>query len=116
MRACNHEIFKKGVPVVILLGKSQSIETWVKKVAKKAKARLDWHWSGGRAQVLFLGDEKARERVEAMIDKLAGDLQEGIFDRHPGAGLYRAGVTAVPDGTIAVDPDFGPIIKSPGSN
>ena len=106
---CNPEIFQKGSTVCVLSGRSNAIEQWVKSVAAKANAQVDWHFSGGRANVLHLGDEESRQRVFEAINDLQNQLQGDIL-QVGGPGLYRAGVTEVPEGTIAVDPDFGPII------
>ena len=107
---CNREIFEKGSTVCVLSGSSNAIERWVKAVAKKAKARVDWHFSGGRANVLHLGDKKSRQRVFEAINDLQAELK-GTILQVGGPGLYRAGVTEIPEGTIAVDPDFGPIVR-----
>jgi hypothetical protein len=103
--ACDPEIFQNGEPVVLLTGSSNAIETWVRAVAAAAEARVDWHYSGGVAQVLHLGDPASRARVEAAITQLE-NLLEGdnyIMRRLPpgAAGLYRQGVTSAPEGAIA---------------
>ncbi len=107
---CDPEIFKKGKGVCVIDGSSNAVERWVKAVADKANARVDWHYSGGRANVLHLGDNKSRHRVLAAIDELEGPLQGPI--RSVGRpALYRNSVDSVPEGTIAIDPDFGPIVQ-----
>jgi len=105
---CNPEIFKKGKGVCIVDGSSNAVERWVKSVAKKANAKVDWHYSGGRAKVLHLGDEASCQRVLNAISKLEGELKGRILSVG-GPALYLAG-DKVPKGTIAVDPDLGPII------
>lgn len=107
---CDPKIFQKGTTVCVLDAPSNAAERWVKAVAKKAKAKVDWHYSGGRANVLHLGDAKSRKRVFEAINDLQGELKGTILSVG-GPGLYRAGVTEVPEGTIAVDPDFGPMIS-----
>jgi len=113
---CDQEIFQKGSPIVILDAASNAAENWVQTVAKKAKARLDWHYSGGRAQVLHLGDEESAAQVYVAIEELKSTLKGRILQVIvPGQkGLYRNGVTPVPKGTIAVDPDLGPLVRDPG--
>jgi len=107
---CNDQIFKNGHPVVLLDAPSNAAEQWVRAVADKANALVDWHYSGGIAQVLHLGDLDSRLRVESAIDELAPALQ-GTILRRLGfeAGLYRAGVTEAPEGAIAafMDPVSG---------
>jgi hypothetical protein len=105
---CNPDIFKKGQGVCILGGRSNAVERWVQAVAKKANAQVDWHYSGGRANVLHLGDRESYQRVLNAIEELKSELDGQILSVG-GPALYRAG-DEVPEGTIAVDPDFGPIV------
>jgi hypothetical protein len=106
---CDNEIFESGQGVCVLDARSNAAERWVQAVAKKANARVDWHYSGGRANVLHLGDDDSRQRVLNAIAELEGDL-EGTILSVGGPALYRDG-DAVPDGTIAVDPELGPIVR-----
>ncbi len=108
---CDREIFLKGEPIAFLDGPSNAVERWVRAIAEKAKARVDWHYSGGTAQVLFLGDRESRARVHAAID-LQGSTKKVRVIKNcvPGEkGLYRKDVTAAPEGTIAssMDPFTG---------
>jgi hypothetical protein len=43
---CNDKIYNNGEGVCTLSGASNAIENWVKAVAKKANAKVDWHYSG----------------------------------------------------------------------
>jgi hypothetical protein len=101
--SCDPEIFQNGEPVVLLDASSNAAERWVRAVATAADARLDWHYSGGVAQVLHLGDTDSRARVEAAIAQLEGTLEGLIMRRLPSGapGLCRHGVTNAPDGAIA---------------
>ncbi len=87
---CNTDIFSEGEGVCVLSGRSNAIESWVQAVAEKAEAQVDWHYSGGRANVLHLGDSESRQRVLNAIDELKGDL-EGQILSVGGPALYRAG-------------------------
>ena len=100
---CNDDIFKNGQPVVLVDARSNATERWVQAVAAAANAQLDWHFSGGVAQVLHLGDSESRTRVEAAITELESTLNGSIMRRLPvGAeGLYHSGVTDAPVGAIA---------------
>lgn len=104
---CNPDIFNKGETVAALSGSSNAIERWVQSVAKKAKASMDWHYSGGVAQVLHLGDQESRARVHAAMDQLKHNLEGTVIKIYvPGEkGLYRQGVTQVPPGTVATSMD-----------
>ncbi len=88
---CNPEIFKKGEGVCVVDGSSNAVECWVKKIARKANAQIDWHYSGGRANVLHLGDAASRQRVLNAISELEGEL-EGTILSVGGPALYRNGV------------------------
>lgn len=108
---CAPEIFQKGQAVALLDARSNAAENWVRAVSKRAKARVDWHYSGGIAQVLHLGNTESRARVEAAIEELASTLKGRILQRcgAGNAGLYRNGVTEAPEGAIAsfMDPLTG---------
>lgn len=99
---CDREVFTKGEPIAALDARRWAAETWVQAVAKVSEQRVDWHYSGGIAQVLFLGD---RAKVDAAIDMLAPTLNGTILERYGvgSAGLYRGGVTQLPANVIAVD-------------
>lgn len=88
---CNPDIFKKGKGVCVVDGSSNAIERWVQSVAKKANAQVDWHYSGGRANVLHLGDDESRQRVLNAINELEGELKGSILSID-GPTLYRNGV------------------------
>ena len=94
---CNPDIFKKGRGVCIVDGSSNAVERWVQSVAKKANAQVDWHYSGGRANVLHLGDDASRQRVLNAIHELESELNGTILDVG-GPALYRNGVENSEDG------------------
>ena len=105
---CDPEIFTKGEPVAHLLAASNATEKWVKLVQKQTGARIDWHYSGGIANVLLLGDDTMRERVlcsmEELKEKLNGEIRRtfpplGAGEEKP-KGLFRAGVTEVPPNAL----------------
>jgi hypothetical protein len=106
---CDHEIFQKGKSVAAIDGSSNAVERWVKKVAATAKARVDWHYSGGVANILHLGSKKSRERVIQVMHDLEPELQGTImrFFEEGDSGLYRRGVTPVPKGTVAASYEGG---------
>ena len=97
---CNPDIFKKGRGVCVVDGSSNAVERWVQSVAKKANAQVDWHYSGGRVNVLHLGDDASRQRVLDAINELEGELKGRILSVD-GPALYRNGVED-PDATGAV--------------
>lgn len=68
---CSPDIFKNGTLVMMThtIG-SQEMEAWVKKVAAQSEQSIDWHFAGGRACVLALGD---LSRVRTAISELMSE-------------------------------------------
>ena len=118
---CDQDVFDKGHSVAMVDGCMYRVEEWVQAVAKSSGQRLDWHYSGGIANVLYLGDHaKVLEAVEQLRSALeretfrepkscgscSGDTHRAgrilrLFD--VGAhGPYRAG-DALPPEVLAVD-------------
>lgn len=110
-KPCDNEIFQKGEPIALLDGSSNAVENWVQEVAKKANARVDWHYSGGVAQVLHLGDMESRRRVEKAIVNMPEVENPRVMRRIPSGspGLYRKDVIQAPEGAVAgfMDPVSG---------
>jgi hypothetical protein len=106
MGRCDTEVFEKGEPLLLAdtgeVGDNKLFEVWVQRVARSSGQRVDWHYSGGIAQVLVLGD---LEQAGAAARSLESDLPEGQrimrWFVSGEAGAYRRGVTAAPEGAIA---------------
>ncbi len=101
---CDPEIFKKGEGVCVIAGSSNALECWVQLIAKTANARVDWHYCGGRGNVLHLGDAESRQRVLNAIEEHKSKLR-GQMLSVGGPALYRQG-DPVPEGAIGYDPDL----------
>lgn len=114
---CDREVFDNGVSLLAIDGWAKDVEPWVQKIAKHSGQRVDWHYSGGVAHVLVLGDHaKAMASVDALAKELVWvDTDEERFKgserRNPrimrryepeDRGLYRAG-DPLPEGVIGVD-------------
>lgn len=101
---CDQEIFKNGQPLLIadtgLQGGNVAMEEWVKALAEASGQQADWHYSGGRAQVLFLGE---RDKLLTALETVEQPETIRIMQLYgEGAGgLHRRGVTPTPDGAIA---------------
>ncbi len=106
---CNPDIFKKGRGVCVVRGSSNAVERWVRSVAKKANAQVDWHYSGGMASVLHLGDDESRQRVLNAIHELKGKL-DGHIISVDGPALYRDGVEGSNVTAAVVRKDNGEIV------
>lgn len=76
---CDKEIFNRGELVARIDAASNATERWVQAVAADANARLDWHYAGGIARVLHLGNAESRSRVEDSIAKLEKNLKGRIL-------------------------------------
>lgn len=68
LKPCDKEVFTNGHLVMITHTiPSRLIEKWVKKVAKTSGQRVDWHYAGGRACIMAIGD---LQTVYDVIDSL----------------------------------------------
>lgn len=73
MGSCDKEVFDSGRSVCSVDGWANDVEPWVQKVAARSGQRVDWHYSNGRANVLYIGDYQAvRRAVEALTSELIG--------------------------------------------
>lgn len=102
MDKCDAEVFSKGQSLAAIDGRSKDVEPWVQEVAKRSGQRVDWHYSGGIAHVLVLGDHaKALAAAQSMTaDPGVRVMRWFTVDD---AGCYRSGVTPVSDDVIAID-------------
>jgi hypothetical protein len=122
---CDQEIFDKGLAVCTFVAPSRITEAWVVKVREKSGQRVDWHHSGGRVNMLYLGDyAKVRAAVEELLPELNAACLEhrrndkdaifkdlgveafAFFGEHS-RGLYRQGDFSAPEGyaPIVLDDD-----------
>jgi hypothetical protein len=126
---CDANVFESGKGICVLDACMVRAEEWVQAVAKESGQKVDWHYSGGQANVLFIGDY---DKVLAAVERLEPLLKEtppftdgescrcrSSFDKTPQTrhdkatlmrvypknshGLYRDG-DPLPDGVIAVMP------------
>lgn len=103
---CDVDVFKNGKSLASVSASSRAAEAWVKRVAKESGQRVDWHYSGGRVHVLVLGDHAAALAVAQRLAPALGD--NGVVLRwfdEDSAGLYRDGITPLPEGVIATAGD-----------
>ena len=99
MERCDSEVFAKGQSLCAIDGRPDPVEGWVQRVALLSAQRVDWHYSGGVAHVLVLGDHA---RALAAARSISGELDGRVMRWYEpdAAGLYRAGVTEAPEGVI----------------
>ncbi len=128
---CDGRVFKDGHAIVLLDGCMHRVEQWVQAVARESGQLVDWHYSGGVAQVLYVGDFA---KVDAAVEKLLPTLADPMPRRRSecgscsGAthragdllrryayenahGIYRAG-DSLPENAIAVDTLSGDVFMA----
>ncbi len=122
---CDDTIFQRGRPLLSVstgaTGGADIFEAWTLRLSDKMRLDkacssvplrrvIDWHYSGGRAQVLVhpaANFDAVRAYVQSAIrnEGLPTDPRGSmmtVLEWLSGDGLYRAGVTELPDGVIAV--------------
>jgi hypothetical protein len=84
---CDREIYEKGKHLCTIVGpRSFTLDPWVKEIAKESGQRVDWHYVGGRACVLVIGDAaRVRTAIEAAWTRLVDAYMacEHNFTTHP---------------------------------
>ncbi len=71
---CDPKLFEDGTLMFVSHTiPSNAMEQWVQSVAKDCEQPVDWHFAGGRACVLALGD---LDKVMASMRKLMPDHDE----------------------------------------
>ena len=106
----NPTVFEKGTPIFHLHGpRPWMIETWLRDCETSKK--LDWHFSGGIAQVLSLDPEKHLKHLTGTIEALREACLLGA-EKHscypldvtvaPEYARFRAGVDEVPPGALVM--------------
>jgi hypothetical protein len=105
---CDGEVFKHGESLLACdthgCG-AMGFEEWVKRIREDSGQRVDWHYSGGIAHVLYIGDPY---KVTAAIMKVPCPARIMREYKLGEPGLYRNGVTVTPEGAIAGYYDGGP--------
>lgn len=63
---CNQDVYKNGTQVFLTHTiRSAQLEEWVQTMVKESGQPVDWHWYGGRAVILALGDlDKVRAALK----------------------------------------------------
>lgn len=101
---CDPKIFMEGAPICTFSASPRDIEDWIEKVRRESGQQVDWHFSGGYAQVLFIGKYR---KVKAAIEKLRPELKDAeqfVLLPKDARGRYRRGVMAPPPDDIrAID-------------
>lgn len=89
--SCDSNIFRHGTPLCAVdtgpVGGADRFETYIEGIREATGSQVDWHYSGGRAQVLVLGDPEPVRKAIALTP-LPED-QTFLKWFNPGEGLYR---------------------------
>lgn len=69
---CDLKVYNKGECVFLIWAlPGEVVEAWVRKIARCSGQRVDWHWYGGKARVLALGNlDKVYEAIDALKSEL----------------------------------------------
>lgn len=87
---CDSEILRIGVPVAIIVdGNSRTTNAWILKIRQCTHVHVDWHYSGGRAQVLMIGDAAAHARVQSAMANIGGMVGTVHLVAYGATGLPR---------------------------
>jgi hypothetical protein len=71
---CDEEVFRHGVSLLAIDGRANDVEPWVQKVAARSGQKVDWHYTGGVAHVLVLGDH-AKAMQASEVPRRRGALE-----------------------------------------
>jgi len=73
---CNCTVFDKGKTVIVVATRGAcAFERWVKEVQDLSGQQVDWHYFGGRAFVLYLGDfATVVATIAELKQSLPGDI------------------------------------------
>ena len=79
---CDPKIFSEGQQVFTTSTiPSNAMEGWVRKVAQQSGQPVDWHFVGGRARVLALGDiERVQSVIAALMPEHDALMQKALED------------------------------------
>jgi len=85
-KPCDPKIFSEGQSVFLTDSiPSNAMERWVQKVAHLSEQPVDWHFVGGRANVLAMGDiERVKTAIQHLMpehDQLRNNALKKILGR-----------------------------------
>lgn len=83
--ACDPDIWNEGNALVVL---GEAPKTLVEELCKRMNdpphLRVDWHYCGGRAVILYIGSlETARVAIEKQIDWFNEEVVRDFSERYP---------------------------------
>ena len=87
---CDEKVFKNGQSILLADTyecRAEGFEQWVKTIAQISGQLVDWHYSGGIANMLYLGD---RKKVCEAIDSIPCPAQIIQYVQDGESGPYRA--------------------------
>jgi hypothetical protein len=108
---CNPKVFKEGQSIMACDTsdcRSQGFEAWIVSIRETLPkgCEIDWHYSGGIANVLCLGDREVILRaVHEKMDECPARVMRWVGEDE--FGPYRKDVSPAPEGAIAGSYDPG---------
>lgn len=87
---CDPEVYENGEHIFTTHSiPSNAMERWVRRVAERSGQRVDWHFHGGRAVVLVLGDvDKAKAAILDLMPE-HDELRRQAIDKIEGSTRSR---------------------------
>lgn len=90
---CSDELMKRGTVVLVTHTiPPNAFEGWLAKVRERCGQKIDWHFVGGRIQVLAMGDLEA---VHVALEALRAEHDE-LFKTEARKSLYFHNVDILP--------------------
>lgn len=106
MEPCKPDIFRNGHSICMLDACMHRAEWWVQEVARISGQPVDWHYSGGIANVLHLGDyDKVDDAAQTMTPAIGASMV-----RRPGECGGCSGHEHAPGRLLRL---FGPTARGP---
>jgi len=109
---CDREVFRKGRSIMACdTGtaecRAEDFEAWIVSVRRRLPkgSGIDWHYFGGVANVLALGDREAvLDAVGGMMSSCPASVMRWVGEGE--IGPHRSGVTPAPQGAMGAS--YGP--------
>ncbi len=74
---CGEQVYEEGEPIALLDARQAIAEAFVAQCRLQISGKLDWHYYGGVARVLYLGKERtqAEQTIRQLSWAFDGDLR-----------------------------------------
>lgn len=90
---CDSEVFEHGTQVFLTHTLAAAdVETWVQKIAADSGQKVDWHYAGGRANVLTTGDTKLVKQAIANNRELHDEFYRKAVEQYKDSEMINLNV------------------------